>query len=77
MAGTVLIGFGIFNAAEGVINHHLLGIHHVNETVARAHWIYWDIGFTLSGIIMLAAGWALMKQGERESVAAAARGSGQ
>ena len=33
LVGTLLMGFGIFNLVEGVIDHHLLGIHHVNETV--------------------------------------------
>jgi uncharacterized membrane protein len=66
LAGTMLLGFGIFNAVEGVINHHILGIHHVNETVDRAYWVYWDIGFTLSGIIMMLSGWLLIRQGDRE-----------
>ena len=71
LAGTMVLGFGIFNTVEGIIDHHILGIHHVNETVDRAYWIYWDIGFTLFGIIMIAAGWLLMRQVERESATAA------
>ena len=35
LTGTMLIGFGVFNLVEGVIDHHLLGIHHINETVPR------------------------------------------
>jgi uncharacterized membrane protein len=31
----MLLGFGIFNFVEGVVNHHWLGIHHVNETVPK------------------------------------------
>jgi uncharacterized membrane protein len=38
---SMLIGFGIFNAVEGIFDHHLLGIHHVNETVAREYWPIW------------------------------------
>jgi uncharacterized membrane protein len=71
LAGTVLLGFGLFNTAEGIINHHVLGLHHVNETVARENWVYWDISFTFSGLVMLAAGWLLLRQGERETAAAA------
>src|SRR4051794_2730684 len=26
LAGTILIGFGIFNVVEGAVNHHLLGL---------------------------------------------------
>jgi uncharacterized membrane protein len=45
----MLLGFGIFNTVEGIIDHHLIGIHHVNETVAREYWPIWDIAFTLWG----------------------------
>lgn len=43
--GTILIGFGAFNLVEGLINHQLLGIHHVNELVPRDQWLAWDVGF--------------------------------
>ncbi len=71
LAGTMLLGFGLFNTAEGLINHHVLGIHRVNETAARESWVYWDIAFTLSGLLMLAAGWLLVRQGEHETAVAA------
>ena len=77
LAGTMLIGFGLFNTVEGIIDHHLMGLHHVNETVARESWVYWDIGFTLSGILMLAAGSLLVRQGERETSTVAADGRSQ
>jgi uncharacterized membrane protein len=59
MAGALLMGWGIFNVVEGLINHQLLGIHHVNETVAPEQRLYWDLGFLLWGALMLAGGWAL------------------
>jgi uncharacterized membrane protein len=40
LAGTILIGFGLFNIVEGLVDHQFLGLHHVNETVPRAQWIY-------------------------------------
>lgn len=67
LAGTVLMGFGIFNLVEGIVDHHLLGIHHVNETVSRDQWIWWDLGFLLWGAAMLAGGWFLLKQGRKET----------
>jgi len=67
LTGTMLIGFGAFNVFEGIIDHHLLGIHHVNERVDRAYWLYWDLAFILWGIAMLAAGWSLLLQGHRET----------
>jgi len=63
LAGTLLMGFGIFNVVEGLIDHQLLGIHHVNETVPREQWIYWDIGFLVWGAGMILGGWALYRRG--------------
>jgi uncharacterized membrane protein len=65
LVGSLLMGFGLFNLVEGIIDHHILGIHHVNETVPAAQWIYWDIGFLLWGAIMLVAGWLLLQAGKR------------
>lgn len=70
LLGTLLMGFGSFNLVEGSINHHLLGIHHVNETVPRDQWIYWDVGFLLWGAIMLVVGWLLLRAGKRETTRA-------
>ena len=63
LAGTMLMGFGGFNLVEGIVDHHLLGLHHVNETVPRAHWIYWDLGFLAWGALMLIGGFALYRHG--------------
>lgn len=60
-AGSLLIGFGIFNLVEGVINHHLLEIHHVNETVPPHQWLWWDLGFLAWGAAMLIGGIFLLK----------------
>ncbi|RWO03828.1 MAG: DUF2243 domain-containing protein [Mesorhizobium sp.] len=67
LLGTMLMGFGMFNLVEGVINHQLLGIHHVNETVPPDQWIYWDIGFLVWGALMLIGGLALARRGKRET----------
>jgi uncharacterized membrane protein len=67
LAGTVLMGFGLFNVVEGLVNHHLLGLHHVNETVPRDQWIYWDVGFLMLGAAMMVGGWALWRAGKRET----------
>ncbi len=60
--GSLLAGFGLFNVAEGMINHHILGLHHVNETVPESQWIYWDIGFLVWGAAMLMGGWFLLRR---------------
>lgn len=67
LAGTVLMGFGIFNLVEGIVDHQIVGIHHVNETVPMNQWIYWDLGFLAWGAAMLAGGWMLLRKGRRET----------
>lgn len=64
--GAVLLGWGIFNVVEGIIDHELLGVHHVNEQVARADWLAWDLGFLAWGAAMLVIGWWLLHAGRRE-----------
>jgi uncharacterized membrane protein len=59
----LLIGFGLFNLVEGLVNHQILGIHHVNETAPREHWIIWDMGFLIWGAGMLVAGLFLFRRG--------------
>jgi uncharacterized membrane protein len=75
LAGTMLMGFGVFNLVEGVVNHHLLGLHHVNETVPEAQQIFWDVGFLSWGVAMLMGGWLVWKSGERETRGAGASAS--
>ena len=75
--GTLLIGFGLFNVGEGIVNHQLLGLHHVNETVPREQWIYWDVGFLVWGAAMLVVGWLLPMAGRRATGASVDRARGQ
>ena len=62
----MLIGSGAFNVVEGIIDHHVLGIHHVNELVDQAYRIDFDVGFIIWGAAMLIIGWILLRQGQRE-----------
>jgi uncharacterized membrane protein len=67
LAGTLLIGWGIFNVVEGVVNHHLLGLHHVNETVPASQWLAWDLAFLIWGAAMIIGGASLVRRGRRAS----------
>ena len=77
LAGTMLAGWGLFNLVEGLVDHHLLGIHHVNETAPRGHWIYWDLAFLAWGAGMLVGGWFILEAGRRETRSRAAAQSAQ
>jgi len=51
----------VFNVVEGIVDHLLLGIHHVNETAPREQWLWCDLGFLLWGGAMIAVGWWLWR----------------
>lgn len=67
LAGSMLMGFGLFNVVEGIVDHHVLKLHHVNETVPPEQWIYWDVGFLIWGVLMLLVGWRLLRAGKQQS----------
>ncbi|MES2740969.1 MAG: DUF2243 domain-containing protein [Pseudomonadota bacterium] len=71
MWGTLLLGWGGFNVVEGIVDHAVLGVHHVNELVPRSDWLYWDSGFLMWGAAMLGAGAYLYRKGKREQSAPA------
>lgn len=56
--GSLLIGAGSFNFIEGIINHQILGIHHVKPGPNQ---LAWDIGFLALGVALAASGWILLQ----------------
>ncbi|MEW5857412.1 MAG: DUF2243 domain-containing protein [Cyanobacteriota bacterium] len=56
--GSLLLGFGVFNLIEGVIDHHLLGIHHVR---AGLHTLGYDVGFLAISALIASAGWMVLQ----------------
>lgn len=58
----MLVGWGIFNLVEGVIDHTILGLHHVRE---GGNELPWDLGFLAFGAALIVGGWLLVRSGER------------
>ena len=56
--GSALFGWGLFNLVEGVIDHHLLDLHHVVERLGVS---IWDWLFLASGVLLIVIGWAMMR----------------
>jgi uncharacterized membrane protein len=54
LLGAMLMGWGLFNLVEGLINHHLLQIHHVRS---GPNTLAWDVAFLAWGASMLMIGW--------------------
>lgn len=66
VVGAMLMGWGAFNLIEGVVDHHLLAVHHVKETIPRGDQMGWDLAFLLWGAVMLLLGWLLWRAGHRD-----------
>ena len=46
LVGSLVGGWGLFNLVEGLIDHQLLGIHHVHPGEGQ---LAWDLGFVIVG----------------------------
>lgn len=57
--GLVLAGWGVFNVTEGLVDHQLLGIHHVRDDIGAP--LGWDLGFLAFGLLLVACGVALIR----------------
>jgi|SRR5688572_13004991 len=68
LLGGMAIGWGAFNLVEGVVDHHILGIHHVKEAAANP--LLWDLGFLALGAVLVIVGLSLARRGSREAAAA-------
>jgi len=73
--GLMLTGWGIFNVVEGLIDHQLLGVHHVRDDLGGP--LSWDIGFLVFGVLLIVGGWLLHQSGlralERRAAVSSAR----
>ena len=58
LIGQMILGWGLFNLVEGVIDHHLLNIHHVRDMpfhVPAYDWVFLavgGVGFSLIGLLL-------------------------
>jgi uncharacterized membrane protein len=61
--GSLLFGAGLFNFIEGIVDHQILGIHHVKPGLNQ---LAWDIGFLIFGAGLALVGWILLRSGQKE-----------
>jgi uncharacterized membrane protein len=60
-SGLLVAGWGLFNLVEGVVNHHLLELHHVRDVpvhVPAYDWLFLGVG----GIGLIVVGWLLARE---------------
>jgi uncharacterized membrane protein len=59
LAGGFLLGWGLFNIVEGIIDHHLLKLHNVREITAAPD--LWNYGFLALSVGMILGGALLVR----------------
>lgn len=64
LAGAALMGWGAFNLVEGLVNHQLLGLHHVADWAADPGPA--DLAFLASGLVLGGLGAACAWRGSRQ-----------
>ena len=58
--GALLAGWGVFNVVEGLIDHQLLGVHHVRDDLGAP--LGWDLAFIALGLVLIVTGSALTRR---------------
>lgn len=61
--GANLLGWGLFNFIEGLIDHHILHLHHVVERLGVS---IFDYAFLASGLIFIGIGWSMVRTGKKD-----------
>lgn len=57
--GMLLAGWGVFNLVEGLIDHQILGVHHVRDDLGGP--LGWDLGFLGLGVVLVIGGLLLAR----------------
>jgi len=62
--GAMLAGWGWFNLVEGIIDHHVLGLHHMVERLGLS---VWDWLFLASGVVLILVGHLMARNAYRRA----------
>ncbi len=69
--GMLLVGWGAFNLVEGLVDHQILGIHHVRDDLGGP--IGWDLAFLGLSALLVVGGWMLGRSVQREAASVRSR----
>ncbi len=64
LTGGMLMGWGIFNVGEGIIDHHLLKLHNVREVSSNPE--AWNWGFLAFSLLLLFIGSRIIRSKKLE-----------
>jgi uncharacterized membrane protein len=71
VTGGVFVGWGLFNLVEGLVNHHILGIHHVRDDIGSP--LGWDLAFLAFSVALIVAGALTVRSARSASNQSASR----
>ena len=74
LLGWMLVGWGLFNLVEGIVDHQILDLHHVRE--GTGHQTAYDLGFLALGALLAIGGWLIAHTEARKSPPGAMLGFG-
>jgi uncharacterized membrane protein len=67
LGGGLLLGWGLFNLVEGIIDHQILKLHNVREVTANVQ--AWNLGFLAFSILLVGIGyWLCFRRGSAQRV---------
>ena len=64
--GAWILGWGLFNFVEGIIDHQLLALHHVMEYARNP--LPYDLAFLASGIGLILVGSAMIRASSKDAL---------
>jgi uncharacterized membrane protein len=53
LIGPMLLGWGLFNVVEGLVDHQILNLHHVRPGPDQ---LAWDLAYLISGVVLAGLG---------------------
>jgi uncharacterized membrane protein len=63
--GSLALGWGLFNLVEGILDHHVLHLHHVVERLGVSAY---DYAFLASGVVLVVGGWLAIRADTERSI---------
>ncbi|WP_274364340.1 DUF2243 domain-containing protein [Paenibacillus thermotolerans] len=60
--GNILMGGGVFNVVEGIVDHHILQVHHVKQ--GDPNELLYDLAFLASGFVLFLIGYLVRRSAE-------------
>jgi uncharacterized membrane protein len=67
LVGSLLLGAGLFDFVEGLVDHQILGLHHVHPGEGE---LAWDAGYLALGLLLMMIGRAMIRP-DREGMGGA------